>query len=167
MSMATQDADDVEITDARPRKRICCSTKRRRATSLVHPPSALQLFAPFRALGLITNHIPFYLQMRSYKDATDGPRIHILTCLGRSWALWEGGKMGLLFVGELLACLMSESTSYFILQCPTGPEVPDPISCLVMDGDAVWAASGIHVIKYLRGKEVRASTIPRTLMLLK
>jgi U3 small nucleolar RNA-associated protein 21 len=24
-----------------------------------------------------------------------------------------------------------------------------------MDGDAVWAASGAHVIKYLRGKEVR------------
>jgi hypothetical protein len=94
-----QDAD-VEITDARPRKKIRSSTQRKRATSPIHHPRAPQLFAPFRALGLITNHIPFYLQTRSYKDATDGPRIHILTCLGRSWALWEGGKMGLLFVGE-------------------------------------------------------------------
>jgi hypothetical protein len=58
-----------------------------------------RLFAPFRALGLITNHVPFVLQLRSFKGATDGPKIHILTCLGRSWALWEGGKMGLLFVG--------------------------------------------------------------------
>ncbi|KAG1827105.1 Utp21 specific WD40 associated putative domain-containing protein [Suillus subaureus] len=131
--MATQNAEDVDMIEARPRKRIRNSTKRKRATSPTRLPRVPLLFAPFRALGLITNHIPFYMQTRSYKDATEGPRIHILTCLGRSWALWEGGKMGLLFVG---------------------PEVQDPISCLVMDGDAVWAASGVHVIKYLRGKEV-------------
>jgi hypothetical protein len=59
-----------------------------------------RLFAPFRALGLITNHVPFVLQTRSHKGAIDGPKVHILTCLGRSWALWEGGKMTLLFVGE-------------------------------------------------------------------
>ena len=59
-----------------------------------------RLFAPFRALGLITNNVPFVLQTRSHKGATDGPRIHLLTCLGRAWALWEGGKMGLLFVGK-------------------------------------------------------------------
>ncbi len=58
-----------------------------------------RLFVPFRALGLITNHIPFVLQTRSFKGATEGPRIHILTCLGKAWALWEGGKMSLLFVG--------------------------------------------------------------------
>ena len=58
-----------------------------------------RLFVPFRALGLITNHIPFVLQTRSHKGATDGPTIHLLTCLGRAWALWEGGKMTLLFVG--------------------------------------------------------------------
>lgn len=63
-------------------------------------PKGARLFAPFRALGLITNHVPFVLQARSHKGATDGPRVHILTCLGRSWALWEGGKMGLLFVGK-------------------------------------------------------------------
>ncbi len=35
-----------------------------------------------------------------------------------------------------------------------GPDAPDHISCMAMDGDAVWAASGIYAIKYLRGKEV-------------
>jgi hypothetical protein len=60
---------------------------------------SLGLFAPFRALGLVTNHVPFTLQTRSYKGASDGPRTHILTCLGRSWALWEGEKMTLLFAG--------------------------------------------------------------------
>ncbi|KAF8809021.1 Utp21-domain-containing protein [Phlegmacium glaucopus] len=92
-----------------------------------------RLFVPFRALGLVTNHIPFVLQTRSHKGATDGPRIHLLTCLGRSWALWEGGKMGLLFVG---------------------PDAPAHISSMAMDGDAVWIASGMYVIRYLRGKEV-------------
>ncbi|KAJ7172308.1 Utp21 specific WD40 associated putative domain-containing protein [Mycena filopes] len=98
-----------------------------------------RLFVPFRALGLITDNVPFVLQTRSHKGATDGPRIHLLTCLGRSWALWEGGKMGLLFVG---------------------PDAPEQISSLAMDGDAVWAASGPHVIKYLRGKEVLRGTNP-------
>ncbi|KAG2084691.1 WD40-repeat-containing domain protein [Suillus discolor] len=129
--MAARNDEDAEMIEARPRKRIRSSTKRKRATSPTHLPRVPILFAPFRALGLITNHIPFYIQTRSYKDATEGPRIHILTCLGRSWALWEGG-----------------------------PEVQDPISCLVMDGDAVWAASGVHVIKYLRGKEVSRVSNP-------
>ncbi|TFK55069.1 Utp21-domain-containing protein [Heliocybe sulcata] len=96
-------------------------------------PEQPRLFAPFRALGLVTNHVPFVLQTRSFKGATEGPRTHILTCLGKSWALWEGGKMGLLFVG---------------------PEAPHSISSMVMDGDAVWTACGPYIIKYLRGKEV-------------
>ncbi|KAJ7271954.1 Utp21 specific WD40 associated putative domain-containing protein [Mycena haematopus] len=98
-----------------------------------------RLFVPFRALGLITDNVPFVLQTRSHKGATDGPRIHLLTCLGKSWALWEGGKMGLLFVG---------------------PDAPEQITSLAIDGDAVWAAAGPHVIKYLRGKEVLRATNP-------
>ena len=62
-----------------------------------------RLYAPFRALGMITNAVPFVMQTRSHKGATDGPRIHLVTCLGRSWAMWEGGKMGLLFVGAYQA----------------------------------------------------------------
>ncbi|KAF9227632.1 Utp21-domain-containing protein [Gyrodon lividus] len=130
---------DPETIEDRPRKRIRTFTKHQSTKSTQKSPNETQLFAPFRALGLITNHIPLYLQTRSHKGATDGPRMHILTCLGRSWALWEGGKMGLLFVG---------------------PEAENPISCLIMEGDAVWAASGTCVIKYLRGKEVARATNP-------
>jgi len=32
--------------------------------------------------------------------------------------------------------------------------MPEHISSLAMDGDAVWASSGQYVMKYLRGKEV-------------
>lgn len=35
-----------------------------------------------------------------------------------------------------------------------GPDAPEQISSLAMDGDAVWAAAGPYVIKYIRGKEV-------------
>ncbi|KAF8350478.1 Utp21 specific WD40 associated putative domain-containing protein [Amanita rubescens] len=117
---------------------------RKRQRQEAHPQSAKapkepRLFVPFRALGLVTNHVPFVLQARSHKAATDGPRIHVLTCLGRSWALWEGSKMTLLFVG---------------------PDAPEPISCLAMDGDAVWTVAGPHAIKYIRGKEVLRITNP-------
>lgn len=80
-----------------------------------HKSQEPRLFAPFRALGLITNHVPFVLQTRSYKGATDGPRIHILTCLGKAWALWEGGKMNLLFVGACtsLPCLQLCTENYW------------------------------------------------------
>ncbi|CAK5277666.1 unnamed protein product [Mycena citricolor] len=120
-----------------PRKRLRQDPDSHSSTRKSHQNT--RLFVPFRALGLITDHVPFVLQTRSYKGAVDGPRIHLLTCLGRSWALWEGGKMGLLFVG---------------------PDAPHKISCLAMDGDAVWASSGPYAIKYLRGKEVLRITNP-------
>ena len=113
-----------------------------------------RLFAPFRALGLITNHVPFVLQTRSHKGAIDGPKVHILTCLGRSWALWEGGKMTLLFVGEYAYIAYGNNLTGFLNSQRVGPDLPEQISSMLMDGDAVWASSGPHVIKYLRGREV-------------
>ena len=91
----------MDVAGSPPRKRI-----RQVPSDLVSPHAPKErseghrLFAPFRALGLITNHVPFVLQARSHKGATDGPRVHILTCLGKSWAIWEGEKMTLLFVGK-------------------------------------------------------------------
>lgn len=94
----------VQFTDSggireRPQKRIRTSAKTAPSKTTQKSTNDSRLFAPFRALGLVTNHVPFYLQTRSHKGATEGPRIHLLTCLGSSWALWEGGKMTLLFVG--------------------------------------------------------------------
>ena len=83
-------------TDERSPKRIKGGESAKRKSISNRP----QLYAPFRALGLVTTHVPFVLQTQSYKGAADGPKVHILTCLGNSWALWDGGKMTLLFVGE-------------------------------------------------------------------
>ncbi|KAF9477557.1 Utp21-domain-containing protein [Pholiota conissans] len=121
---------NVDVSSQPPRKKLRQDTSNVAVAKLTKEP---RLFVPFRALGLITNHIPFVLQTRSHKGATDGPKIHILTCLGKSWVLWEGGKMTLLFVG---------------------PEAPDHISSMAMDGNEVWLASGSYAIKYLRGKEI-------------
>ncbi|KAH9945893.1 Utp21-domain-containing protein [Epithele typhae] len=115
---------------------------RKRARLESSAPSSEQeprLFAPFRALGLITNSVPFVIQTRSHKGATDGPRIHLLTCLGKAWAMWEGEKMGLLFVG---------------------PDAPAQISAMAMDGNAVWISSGQYIIQYERGKEVHRLVNP-------
>ncbi|KAH8116880.1 WD40 repeat-like protein [Phellopilus nigrolimitatus] len=124
--------DDLPARGAPPKKRSRIdSASTNDAPKTAKTPA--RLFAPFRALGLVTNHVPFVLQTRSFKGATDGPRLHVLTCLGRSWAMWEGGKMTLLFVG---------------------PDCLDAITCLAMSGDFIWASTGPHVVKYLRGKEV-------------
>ncbi|KII88291.1 hypothetical protein PLICRDRAFT_54133 [Plicaturopsis crispa FD-325 SS-3] len=136
----TTEKNDTGAAPPRKRKRTAAAHSDP-SSSVPKPkqPKEPRLFAPFRALGLITNHVPFVLQTRSHKGATDGPRIHLLTCLGRAWAMWEGGKMGLLFVG---------------------PDAPEPISSLAMDGNTVYAASGPHVIKYIRGKEIGRVTNP-------
>lgn len=83
-------------TSERPSKRIRAEVPAKRKTISDRP----QLYAPFRALGLVTTHVPFVLQTKSYKGAVDGPKVHILTCLGNSWALWDGEKMTLIFVGK-------------------------------------------------------------------
>jgi hypothetical protein len=64
--------------------------------------------------------------------------------------------MGLLFVG--MCSVINLDT--FPMAYP-GPDAPEHISSLAMDGDAVWAASSLFAIKYLRGKEVSQPLIYR------
>ena len=52
----------------------------------------------------------------------------------------------------MLKCLFDSCQNYFI-----GPDAPQPIASMAMDGNAVWISSGPYVIKYIRGKEVRFS----------
>ena len=72
--------------------------------------------------------------------------------------MWEGGKMGLLFVGEYppLSGCTPHLTVIWLNVREIGPDAPAPIASLAMDGNAVWVSSGPNVIKYLRGKEVRS-----------
>ncbi|KAG9103326.1 hypothetical protein FRC06_011382 [Ceratobasidium sp. 370] len=79
------------------------------------------------------------MQARSYKGDSEGPKLVIVTCLGKAWAMWEGGKMGLLFVS---------------------PDAPAMITAVTLDESFVWALAGPHIIKYTRGKEVGRATNP-------
>ncbi|TKY89449.1 hypothetical protein EX895_001980 [Sporisorium graminicola] len=133
-------ASDVEPNSKRRREQPAnqSNTNAARASSSSAPASRKvasqnRLFAPFRALGLISNDVPFALQTRfGGKDATT-PDVNIITCLGDSWAMWDAERMTLLFV----------STS-----------LPAPISSLVisLSPDAVLAAAGTKVYRFKRGK---------------
>jgi U3 small nucleolar RNA-associated protein 21 len=99
--MAVQPDDEEAIVPPSKRARPSSTITQTASRSLLsETPNSRRLFAPFRALGLITNQVPFALQVRAVKGSAAGPRLHILTCLGNSWALWEGEKMTLLFVGQ-------------------------------------------------------------------
>lgn len=75
--------------------------KRARTVASAAPAAAAPqgLFAPFRSLGHITTEVPFVVQARSSKFL-ETPAMVVVTSLGSSWAMWEGGKLTLLFVGE-------------------------------------------------------------------
>jgi hypothetical protein len=81
--------------DQPPRKK-----HRKTGRNSIAAPARPTLFAPFRALGIITNHVSFAMQARSYKGDSEGPKLVIVTSMGKAWAMWEGGKMSLLFVSK-------------------------------------------------------------------
>jgi U3 small nucleolar RNA-associated protein 21 len=132
-----------------PRKRVRRDDEK---VLLTPKQECTRLFAPFRALGLVTNHVPFAVQTRATKGSTAPPRIHIVTCLGRSWLMWEGDKMTLLFVGGWYCSFQFRHVLAEWLKL--GTELEHPITSLLMDGDAVWATSGSVITKFLRGKPV-------------
>ncbi|CDW99506.1 hypothetical protein [Sporisorium scitamineum] len=127
---------DVEPNSKRRREQSDSNTDAAQASSSSATASRKavsqnRLFAPFRALGLISNDVPFALQTRfGGKDATT-PDVNVITCLGDSWAMWDAERMTLLFV----------STS-----------LPAPISSLVisLSPDAVLAAAGTKVYRFKR-----------------
>lgn len=99
------------------------------------PPPTPRLFAPFRALGFVTNHVPFSMFVHTPKGALATPTVNIVTAVGRSWMMWDAERMTLLFVG---------------------PDAGAPITSLAQTGTEVYAAAGPRVIRYHRGKEVGA-----------
>lgn len=58
-----------------------------------------RLFAPFRALGYVSDHVPFSMFVHTPKGALAKPTIHIVTSVGRSWLMWDAERMTLLFAG--------------------------------------------------------------------
>ncbi|GAA5969804.1 hypothetical protein JCM8115_005786 [Rhodotorula mucilaginosa] len=90
------------------------------------------LFAPFRSLGHVSTGMPLVVQSRASKYL-DKPAITLITSLGRSWAMWDGHSMKLLFVG---------------------PDAGKELTSLAVLNESVFAAAGDSVIRYVRGKEI-------------
>ncbi|ORY24304.1 putative WD-repeat protein [Naematelia encephala] len=91
------------------------------------------LFAPFRALGFVTNHVPFAMHIHTPRGALATPTVFVVTSVGRSWMMWNAASMTLMFVGQ-----------------DAGAE----IHSLVVTPKEVFAAAGSKVVRYHRGKEV-------------
>lgn len=113
-------------------KRARAHTKEKDVPSVKERKDAL--YAPFRALGYITNHVPFVLQVRFGGKDAQTPDVNVVTCLGDTWAMWNADRMTLLFVGPMCAdsiTAMAHSTS----------------------PDSLLVAAGTRVHRYVRGHE--------------
>ncbi|OXG26744.1 U3 small nucleolar RNA-associated protein 21 [Cryptococcus neoformans Ze90-1] len=103
------------------------------------PSSPARIFAPFRALGYVTDHVPFAMFVHTPSGALATPTVNITTSVGRSWLMWDASRMTLVFAGA---------------------DTGNQINSLAMTGTDIYASSGSRVIKYHRGKEVASFLSP-------
>ncbi|KAF9154050.1 hypothetical protein BG015_001992 [Linnemannia schmuckeri] len=92
--------------------------------------AAPRIFVPFRAIGYVTNEVPFNIQAR-------GQAYFLTTCVGTTFHIYDVAKMNLQFVGA--------HTSH-------------PITALAALGDLTFVACGSDVVSYRRAKEVSRFT---------
>lgn len=59
--------------------------------------AAPRIFVPFRAIGYVTNEVPFNIQAR-------GQAYFLTTCVGTTFHIYDVAKMNLQFVGKKQAC---------------------------------------------------------------
>ncbi|GAA5820800.1 hypothetical protein JCM11251_003166 [Rhodosporidiobolus azoricus] len=90
------------------------------------------LFAAFRRLGVVSGAAPLVVQSRSSKYL-EKPALTVITSLGSSWAMYDGDRLTLNFVG---------------------PDMGKEITSLAVHNESVFAAAGNFVGRYVRGKEV-------------
>ncbi|KAG0225327.1 Utp21 specific WD40 associated putative domain-containing protein [Mortierella sp. GBAus27b] len=88
--------------------------------------AAPRLFVPFRAIGYVTNEVPFNIQAK-------GQAYFLTTCVGTTFHIYDVAKLNLLFVGA---------------------HTSTPITALATHGDIVFVASGSDIVSYKRAKEV-------------
>ncbi|WRT67784.1 uncharacterized protein IL334_004758 [Kwoniella shivajii] len=98
-----------------------------------------RLFAPFRALGHVTDHVPYAMFVHTPQGALATPTVNITTSVGRSWLMWDAARMTLVFAG---------------------PDAGAQINALTMTGTEIFASAGTRVIKYHRGKETGSYLSP-------
>ncbi|KAG0349234.1 hypothetical protein BG004_000458 [Podila humilis] len=98
----------------------------KKARTVAPKATAPRIFVPFRAIGYVTNEVPFNIQAR-------GQAYFLTTCVGTTFHIYDIAKMNLLFVGA---------------------HTSTPITALATLGDLVFVACGSEVVSYARAKEV-------------
>lgn len=81
------------------RKRAKLSEKGKASSSNNSKTSSVGLYAPFRALGLVSTSTPFAVQSRNSKGALK-PEFVYVTATGDNFAIWGEESCRLKFVGE-------------------------------------------------------------------
>ncbi|GAA5925720.1 rRNA-processing protein UTP21 [Sporobolomyces koalae] len=117
---------------APPTKRARTTPQAGTSTEPRLPRAREGLFAPFRSLGHVSTSTPLVIQSRASKHLQK-PALTVLTSLGKSWALWTGDNLRLLFVG---------------------PDMGKEISSLMVHNESVFAASGNLIARFVRGKQI-------------
>lgn len=88
-----------------------------------------QLFRPYRAIGLVTNGIPFDLQ-------SHGTASFVAVCTGKAFQIFNTEKLALVIVG---------------------PQHERKIRAIVTNRELTFTASGPNIYKWRRAKLVRAA----------
>lgn len=135
---------DFRMVDPRPAKK---------ARPIADPPQHAgpsnptpRLFAPFRALGLVCNALPFAMFVHTPSGALAQPTVNLVTSVGTSWMMWDMAGMTLVFVS---------------------PDADEELGGLAMTGTEIFASTGGRVRRYLRGKEVGLCCWPEGSQLMK
>ncbi|KAK8858577.1 hypothetical protein IAR55_002806 [Kwoniella newhampshirensis] len=115
------------------------STEEQPAAGPSKQPITPRLFAPFRALGHVSDHVPFAMFVHTPNGALATPTVNLTTSVGRSWLMWDAARMTLVFAGS---------------------DAGAPINSLTMTGTDIYASAGPRVIKYHRGKDIGSYISP-------
>ncbi|PWN20970.1 WD40 repeat-like protein [Microstroma glucosiphilum] len=98
-------------------------------------PRRRHLFTPYLAMGIITDHVPFVVQVRHGGKDADKPDVNIVTSLGDSWSIWTAESLMQVFVGAQLPSSITQ------LALSTSP-------------DSILASAGSTIHRFTRGKVV-------------
>lgn len=107
----------------------------------VTPGKPRHLFTPYLALGIISNHVPFVLQIRHGGKDADKPDVNIVTSLGNCWSIWTAESLMQVFVGH---------------------QTPQPITQLALSTspDSILASAGSTIYRFVRGAVVARYNAP-------
>lgn len=106
-------------------------------------PRRRHLFTPYLAMGIITNHVPFVVQVRHGGKDADKPDVNIVTSLGDSWSIWTAESLMQVFVGAQLPSSITQ------LALSTSP-------------DSILASAGSTIHRFTRGKVVARYSCSQT-----